>query len=113
MTTIGLNSGKRVWMGESPGRAVCPQTAVHLALNILYSEVEHDREAEVNGALEKERPAHAECSTVFASAPTSLGPGTHSRRSNPVENSDFSVFSKYNITVEVLKNPLQHKEKMI
>ncbi len=58
MTTIGLNSGKCVWMEKSPGRAVCPQTAVHLTLNILYSEGGHDRKAEVNGALGTERPTH-------------------------------------------------------
>ncbi len=38
------------------GRAVYPQTAVHLELNILYSEGEPDRQAEVNGALGTERP---------------------------------------------------------
>jgi len=45
-----------MWMEENAGRAVCPQTAVHPALNILYSEGEHDRKAEVNGALGTERP---------------------------------------------------------
>ena len=49
MTTIGLNSGKCVWMEESPGRGVCPQTAVRLEWNILYTEGEYDRDAEVNG----------------------------------------------------------------
>ena len=43
-------------MEESPGRAVCPQAAVHPVLNILYSGGEHDRRAEVNGALGTERP---------------------------------------------------------
>ncbi len=56
MTTMGLNSGKCVWMEETPGRAVCPQTAVHPVLNILYSEGEHDGKAEDNGALGTERP---------------------------------------------------------
>ena len=56
MMTIDLNSGKCEWIEENPGRAVCPQTAVHPVLNILYSEGEHDRKAEVNGALGTERP---------------------------------------------------------
>ena len=43
-------------MEENPGRAVCPQTAVHLSLTTLYSKGEHDGRAEVNGALGTERP---------------------------------------------------------
>ncbi len=49
MTTICFNSGKRVWMAGSPGRALSPQSAVHFELNTLYSEGEHDRQAKVNG----------------------------------------------------------------
>ena len=56
MTTIGLNSGKCVWMEKNPGRAVCPQTAVHLEWTDLNSEDKHDRKAEMNGALGIERP---------------------------------------------------------
>jgi hypothetical protein len=58
MTTIGLNSGKRLWMEEKPGRAVWPQTAVRLEWTALYSESEHDGKAQVNGALGTERPTH-------------------------------------------------------
>ena len=43
-------------MEENPGRAVCPQTAVHLEWTTLYSEGEHDSKAEMNGALGTERP---------------------------------------------------------
>ena len=56
MTAIGLNSGKCVWMRENPGRAVCPQTAVYLEWTARYSIGEHDKKAEVNGALGTERP---------------------------------------------------------
>ncbi len=40
MMIIGLNLEKRVWLGESQGRTVCPQTAVRLELNVLYTESE-------------------------------------------------------------------------
>ena len=36
----------------------------------------------------------AEFSTVSTPAPTSIGPRAHSRRSNPMDNSDFSAFSR-------------------
>ena len=58
MTTIGLNSEKGAWMEANPGRAVCPQTAVHLEWAARYSESKLDRKAEVNGALGTERPTH-------------------------------------------------------
>jgi len=47
-------------MEENPGRAVCPQTAVRLEWNILYTEGEYDKKAGVNGALGTERPTHKE-----------------------------------------------------
>ena len=60
MMTIGLNLEKYLWIWESPGRAVCPQTAVRLEWNILYTEGEYDKKAGVNGALGTERPTHKE-----------------------------------------------------
>lgn len=60
MAMAGVHFGKRVWKTDQPGRAVCPQAAVHSVWNILYSVGEHDRKPEANGALETERPT-SEC----------------------------------------------------
>ncbi len=56
MTTENFDFGRRDRKTDQSGRAASPQAAVHLVLNILYSEGEYDRKAEVNGALGTERP---------------------------------------------------------